>query len=129
MIQVCFLFLTNEDNLNKSRHHIFTLFFLIIRITFLLQDNTILFRSESLKEWFVFHDLSCVLKWRQDICFFFLTYNTLRATTGLFFSNFCQSYLFIKGLIHDIFCDFFQILLQYLVWLLQHIESIYHHHW
>ena len=55
------------------------------------QDNAILLRLESLKEWFVFHDLSCILKCRLEyISISLLIYNTLRLIFGLFFSNFFQ---------------------------------------
>ena len=38
---------------------------------FLLKYNAILLFLESLKEWFIFHALSYVLKRRQDIFFYF----------------------------------------------------------
>ena len=39
--------------------------------SFLLQDNVIFLRLESLKEELVFHDLSYVLKQKEDIFFLF----------------------------------------------------------
>ena len=96
-ILVCFLFETNEDNSNNKNHqYLFKLFLLIMLTDFLLLDNIILFRLESLKEWFVFHDLNCVVKFRQDVYSFFLIYNTLRATVQLF-SQFFPSYLLLIG--------------------------------
>ena len=84
-------------------------------------DNAILLHLGSLKEWFVLHDLSCVLNCRQDIYIHFLTYNTLRIIVGLFFSIFSshltlvghlfffQLHLLMKGLIFNILCEPFPI--------------------
>ena len=78
---------------------------------FLLENNVILLYLESLKEKLVFHDLSYVLKHKQDIFFLFLAYKTLRAIVRLFSETFFQSifsdrrfihshlYLFVNGLI------------------------------
>ena len=91
---------------------------------FLLQDNAITFlRLKSLKKYLVFHDLSYVLKHKQEIYFlhnffFFLAYKTLRAIVTLVISNYFQSsfsdqkyvpsqlYLFTKGLNFVILCRF-----------------------
>ena len=71
-IQVCFLFLTNENNSNnKNHHHVLTVSLFIMLIVFLWQYNAILLLLESLKEWFVFHALSFVLKLKQNIFFHF----------------------------------------------------------
>ena len=47
------------------------LFFKVIPLNnadgFLLQDNDIFLRLESLNEWFGFHGLNCVMKHTQDI--------------------------------------------------------------
>ena len=49
--QVCFWLQKNEGNSeNKNDCGVLTLFFSIIQVIFLLQDNAIFFRSESLKE-------------------------------------------------------------------------------
>ena len=71
-IQVCFLFKTNEDNLNNNKHHfILTLLFLILLAILSLQRSDILLPLKSLQKWFVFYILSYVLKRRHDIFFQF----------------------------------------------------------
>ena len=51
--------------------HVLKLFLLIMQIIFLMQDNVILLRLESLKEWLVFHELRCTFKCKQETYFFF----------------------------------------------------------
>ena len=89
---------------------------------FLMQDNVILLQLESLKESLVFHDLSYVSKYNQDIFFSFLACKTFGMTEK--FITF-QLYLFIKGLM--LVALYGPLLfLQDLIPLLQHIESIYY---
>ena len=44
-----------------------TVFLLVMQIIFVLQDNAIIVLFESLTERFDFHDLSCILKYQQDV--------------------------------------------------------------
>ena len=97
------------------------LFLLKILTAFILQDNAMLLRLELLNEQLVFHDLSYVLKHRQDMFFFFSPNKTLRAIVRLFFSKFLQwsfsdgyfflffSYFLIKALIFVIISGYFPI--------------------
>ena len=49
-IPICFLLQKNEDKSDRKNHRDFlALFLLIMQIVFLLQDNAILLRLESLK--------------------------------------------------------------------------------
>ena len=64
--------------------------------SFLLQDNAIFLRLESLKEELVFHDLSYVLKQKEDIFLPFLAYKTLRAILHYFY-QICSNHLFSDG--------------------------------
>ena len=59
----------NEDNLNnKNRHDVFKLFHAIMQINFSMQDYAMLFlHLESIRERFVFHGLSYLLKYKQGI--------------------------------------------------------------
>ena len=67
-IWVRFLFEKNEGiSNNKNHHHVSTIFVKLMTVVFLLQDNTILLRLESLKKWYDFHGLICLLKCRLDI--------------------------------------------------------------
>ena len=71
--------------------HVLKIFLLIMQILFLLEDNTILLRLESLKEWLISYDLKCSLKCSPGYIFIFLAYNILREVVELFFSDFFQS--------------------------------------
>ena len=127
----------NEDNSDNENHcRVFTLF-LLIMLMFLLQDNAIPLHLESLKEQLVFHNLRHILKHKQDMFFFFIMQN-IESNRSISFSQvFSQSsftdvkfipsnlYLLIKGFILLILCISF-LLLQDLMRLLQHIESIYY---
>ena len=82
------------------------LFLLIMRIDFLLQNNVILLRLESLNEWFVLYDLSSVLKFMQGIYSFF---NIQRIkSNSLPYEDFIpfELYLFTNALIYDILANF-----------------------
>ena len=58
---------------------------------FKFQDHTIFLRLESLTKKLVFHNLSYILKHRQDTYFLYLAYKALRAVDTFFFSRFFQS--------------------------------------
>ena len=62
---------TEDNSSNKFDHRILTLFLLKMLIIFLLQDNAIHLSLESLKELFGFDNITCVLKCRQNIYWFF----------------------------------------------------------
>ena len=53
-----------------NQHHYLMLLLSIMQIILLLQDNAIFLLLKSLKEQFVFHNLCCLLKFRQNIHFF-----------------------------------------------------------
>ena len=107
-------------------------------IVFSWQENAIYHCLKSLRGYFL-RPLNCVLKGRQDNFFLFLVYKPLRAISGLFFLIFFQSifcyekcisfelYLFVKALIFDIlwYLNYFSLI--FLMWPLQHIQSIYYH--
>ena len=83
----------------------------------------------TIKEWFVFHDLSMFGNISR-MHFLFLTYKTLRAIVTLFFSNFFQSSFpdanFISSQLYWFllfFVDFFGFLRDF-TWLVQCIENI-----
>ena len=67
-------------------------------IDFLLQDNTILLYLGSLKEKLVSHNLSYILKHKQDIFFSYLAHKTLRAITRLFFTNYFNQLFLMEAL-------------------------------
>ena len=87
-------------------------------ITFLLQDNAIFLHLESLRELFVLHGLSYVLKYK-NVIFFFFNIQNIKSKSRIIFSNVFQSsifdgyfipfrlYLFIKDLILIFFASLF----------------------
>ena len=62
---------TEDNSSNKLDHRILTLLLLKVLIIFLLQDNAIHLSLESLKELFGFDNITCALKCRQNIYWFF----------------------------------------------------------
>ena len=131
-----FLLQKNEGNSeNKNYHDVWKLFLLIMLIVFWQENNAIFHHLELLKKWIILHNLSYVLKHKQDIFFLFLAYKALKAIVTLFFPIFFQSsfsdekfipsqlYLFIKSLIFVILCRSF-LFLQDLTRRLQRIEKI-----
>ena len=131
-----FLLQKNEGNSeNKNYHDVWKLFLLIMLIVFWLENNAIFHHFELLKKWIILHNLSYVLKHKQDIFFLFLAYKALKAIVTLFFPIFFQSsfsdekfipsqlYLFIKSLIFVTLCRSF-LFLQDLIRRLQRIEKI-----
>ena len=76
-------------------------------IVFLLKENAILLRLESLKEKSVFHDLSYVLKHMKDIFFLFYHTNFFQPSfsDGKFVSFLLH--LFMKSLIFAILSEYF----------------------
>ena len=107
-------------------------------IVFSWQENAIYHCLKYLRCYF-FRLHNCVLKRRQDNFFLFLVYKSLRAISGIFFLIFFQSifrygkcipfelYLFAKALIFDIlwYLNYFSLI--FLMWPLQHLQSIYYH--
>ena len=131
-----FLLQKNEGNSeNKNYHDVWKLFLLIMLIVFWQENNAIFHHLELLKKWIILHNLSYVLKHKQDIFFLFLAYKALKAIVTLLFPIFFQSsfsdekfipsqlYLFIKSLIFVILCRSF-LFLQDLTRRLQRIEKI-----
>ena len=100
-----FLLQKNEGNSeNKNYHDVWKLFLLIILIVFWLEDNAIFHHLELLKKWIILHNLSYVLKHKQDIFFLFLAYKALKAIVTLFFPIFFQSSFSDEKFIPSQFC-------------------------
>ena len=95
-----------------------------MQIDFLLQDNAILLRMESLKEWFVLYDLSCALKIIEGIYSFFIMGHI--KSNSLPYEDFIllEIYLFTKALIVWYSCKIFVFVLD-LLRLLQRTESTF----
>ena len=89
--------------------------------SFWLKDNAIFHHLELLKKWIILHNLSYVLKHKQDIFFSFFSIQIIKSNCYIVFPNFFQSsfsdekfipsqlYLFIKSLIFVILCGSFFI--------------------
>ena len=109
---------------NKNQYYILMLLLLRMQTVLLLQHNAIRLLLHSVREYYVFHSLSFILKCRHNILFNIgikSIYKTLTAIVGLFFRIFhlssfvdrksmpFQLYLCIKGLFLDILSEYFLI--------------------